>query len=146
MAEEMKTLTIGSDTFKVVDGEAVHCCAQTLTEEQKAQARANIGAAAEGSGGGSAASDPVVFTMNPETGEATCSKTYDECLALVSNGNFDAVMNAGMGDSSAYFKSAMVVDLGGMIIYGFANAAMLASGEPLSLTVFIVTPDGVTMN
>lgn len=47
MSNEMKTLTIGSDTFTVVDGEAVHCCAQTLTEEQKEQARANIGAICE---------------------------------------------------------------------------------------------------
>lgn len=50
MANEMKTLTIGSDTFKVVDGDAVHCCAQALTEEQKAQACANIGMPYEESG------------------------------------------------------------------------------------------------
>ena len=42
---EMKTLTIENDTFKIVDGDAVHFDEQTLTEEQKAQARANIGLA-----------------------------------------------------------------------------------------------------
>ena len=40
---EMKTLTIGEDTFVVVDREAVHFTEQTLTEEQKAQVRENIG-------------------------------------------------------------------------------------------------------
>ena len=44
MTEEMKTLTIGDTTFKVVDDEAVHYCEQTLTDEQKKQACANIGA------------------------------------------------------------------------------------------------------
>lgn len=44
MAIEMKTLTIGSTTYDVIDSDAVHSCAQTLTEAQKAQARANIDA------------------------------------------------------------------------------------------------------
>lgn len=48
---EMKTQRIeDEDTgemveYKLVDADAVHCCEQELTEEQKAQARANIGAA-----------------------------------------------------------------------------------------------------
>ena len=42
---EMKTLTAGGETYTVTDGNAVHFHeAQSLTEEQKAQARANIGA------------------------------------------------------------------------------------------------------
>lgn len=40
---DMKTLTIGKQTFDVVDGKSVHFTEQTLTEEQKAQARENIG-------------------------------------------------------------------------------------------------------
>lgn len=60
MAVEMKTLTIGDETFTVVDGEAVHCCAQELTEEQKAQARANIGAVCPDDLGATATFTPSV--------------------------------------------------------------------------------------
>ena len=42
--EKMKTLTIGSAQFDIYDDEAVRFTEQTLTEEQKAQVRANIGA------------------------------------------------------------------------------------------------------
>lgn len=43
--KEMKTLSFagGSDTYKVVDSEAVHFTEQTLTAEQKAQVIANLG-------------------------------------------------------------------------------------------------------
>lgn len=43
--KEMKTLSLSgsSDTYKVVDGEALHFTAQTLTAEQKAQVIANLG-------------------------------------------------------------------------------------------------------
>lgn len=44
---EMKTLTIGENTFAVVDSEAVHFTEQALTEEQKEQTRNNIGAVDE---------------------------------------------------------------------------------------------------
>ena len=47
--EKMKTLTIGSSQFDIYDDEAVRFTEQSLTEEQKAQARANIGAASGGS-------------------------------------------------------------------------------------------------
>lgn len=40
---DMKTLTIGGITFKVVDDEAVRHTPQELSEEQQAQARENIG-------------------------------------------------------------------------------------------------------
>lgn len=40
----MKTLTVGEQTYKIVDDNAVHFAEQTLTTEQQAQARANIGA------------------------------------------------------------------------------------------------------
>jgi hypothetical protein len=43
--EKMKTLTIGSTQFDVYDDEAVRFTEQTLTDEQKAQARENIRAA-----------------------------------------------------------------------------------------------------
>lgn len=42
--EEMKTLTIGGIKFDIVDDGAVRHVAQELTDEQKAQARENIGA------------------------------------------------------------------------------------------------------
>lgn len=43
--KEMKTLTIGGQTYEIVDGNAVHFDGtQTLTPEQQAQARENIGA------------------------------------------------------------------------------------------------------
>lgn len=41
---EMKTLTIGEDTYEVVDANAVHVTEQALTEEQQAQVKANIDA------------------------------------------------------------------------------------------------------
>lgn len=42
---EMKTLTMGGKTRKVVDGNAVHFDApQDLTPEEQAQARDNVGA------------------------------------------------------------------------------------------------------
>lgn len=41
--EKMKTLTIGNTQFDIYDDEAVRFTEQTLTAEQKAQARANIG-------------------------------------------------------------------------------------------------------
>lgn len=47
---DMKTLTIGGVTFTVVDGEAVHFTEQTLTEEQKSQARTNLGIVGNGNG------------------------------------------------------------------------------------------------
>lgn len=40
---DMKTLTVGENTYTVVDGSAVHFTEQTLTAEQRAQARKNIG-------------------------------------------------------------------------------------------------------
>ena len=40
----MKTLTIGDVTFDIYDDMAVRFEEQTLTEEQKAKARENIGA------------------------------------------------------------------------------------------------------
>jgi hypothetical protein len=43
--EKMRTLTIGGISFDVTDDNAVTFTEQTLTEEQKAQARENIGAA-----------------------------------------------------------------------------------------------------
>lgn len=42
--EKMKTLTINGITFDIIDDEAVRIIAQNLLEEQKAQARENIGA------------------------------------------------------------------------------------------------------
>lgn len=42
--KDMKTLTVGEQTYKIVDDNAVHFTEQTLTPEQQAQARANIGA------------------------------------------------------------------------------------------------------
>lgn len=42
---DMKTLAIGETTYTVVDANAVHFTEQTLTDEQKAQTRENIGAA-----------------------------------------------------------------------------------------------------
>ncbi len=41
--KEMRTLTIGDNTYKVTDSEAVCYCEQILTEEQRIQARENIG-------------------------------------------------------------------------------------------------------
>lgn len=43
--KDMKTLSFsgGTDTYKVVDGEAVHFTEQTLTAEQKAQVLSNLG-------------------------------------------------------------------------------------------------------
>lgn len=41
--EKMKTLTVGGVTFDIVDDGAVRFTEQTLTDEQKAQARENIG-------------------------------------------------------------------------------------------------------
>jgi hypothetical protein len=43
--EKMKTLTVGGTTFVIVDDGTVRFTEQNLTEEQKAQARDNIGAA-----------------------------------------------------------------------------------------------------
>ena len=49
---KMKTLTVNGQTFPVYDGGTVRYDeAQALTEEQKAQARKNIGVAKAGSGG-----------------------------------------------------------------------------------------------
>lgn len=45
---DMRTLTVGGIKFEIKDDDAVLFVEQTLTEEQKAQARANIGAAAIG--------------------------------------------------------------------------------------------------
>lgn len=43
--KEMKTLKLpnSQDTYKIVDGEALHFTEQTLTEEQKEQAKINLG-------------------------------------------------------------------------------------------------------
>ena len=43
----IKTLTVNGKTYTIRDPEAVLCGTQTLTDEQKAQARANIGALTE---------------------------------------------------------------------------------------------------
>ena len=48
---DMKTLTMGGQTYTVRDAESVHFTEQTLTDEQKAQARKNIGVVENGSGG-----------------------------------------------------------------------------------------------
>ena len=42
--QKMKTLTIGNVQFDIFDDEAVRFTEQELTDEQKAQARENIGA------------------------------------------------------------------------------------------------------
>ena len=43
--KEMKTLKLpnSQDIYKIVDGEALHFTEQTLTEEQKEQAKINLG-------------------------------------------------------------------------------------------------------
>ena len=41
--KDMKTLTVGGETFKVVDADAVRTTPQTLTEDQKDQVRINLG-------------------------------------------------------------------------------------------------------
>ena len=41
---ETKTLTIGKEILKIVDGGAVRFTEQTLTDKEKAVARANTGA------------------------------------------------------------------------------------------------------
>lgn len=48
--KEMKTLKLPSsqDTYKVVDSEAVHFTSQTLTDEQKAQVKTNLGISESG--------------------------------------------------------------------------------------------------
>ena len=144
MANEMKTLTIGGNTFKVVDGDAVHCCEQALTEEQKAQARANIGAAAEGGGGAAAAPDPVVFTMSADTGETTCNKTYEECLERCASGNIDAELHMGMMGavlgimkSSSYVSGAMTGE--DSVKYYFSSP----SDGMMTALLVTVGPDGV---
>lgn len=43
---EMKILTVNGIEYEVTDGKAVRITAQALTDDQQAQARANIGAAA----------------------------------------------------------------------------------------------------
>jgi hypothetical protein len=43
----IKTLTVNGKTYTIRDPEAILCGAQALTDEQKAQARANIGALTE---------------------------------------------------------------------------------------------------
>lgn len=95
MEAEMKTLIIGETTFNLVDSLAVRCCSQELTEEQKSQARSNIGAAAiggGGGGGGGAAVEPVVFTLNAETGEVACNKNYAEALAMFNDRQLSAAL------------------------------------------------------
>lgn len=116
MANEMKTLTIGSDTFKVVDGDAVHV------------------------------SDRVVFTMDADTMETTCDKTYAECLELVSNNNCDAVMILANESVKTCIKSVFGMVMHEDVMYGFANSDISASGAQLTLSSLIVTPDGVVMN
>lgn len=43
----IKTLTVNGKTYTIRDPEAVLCGTQALTDEEKAQARANIGALTE---------------------------------------------------------------------------------------------------
>lgn len=43
----IKTLTVNGKTYTIRDPEAILCGTQTLTDEQKTQARANIGALSE---------------------------------------------------------------------------------------------------
>lgn len=43
----IKTLTVNGKTYTIRDPEAILCGTQTLTNEQKAQARQNIGALSE---------------------------------------------------------------------------------------------------
>ena len=140
MAEEMKTLTIGSDTFTVVDGEAVHCCAQDLTEEQKAQARANIGAAAEGSGGGAAAYDPIVFTMDAGTGELSCNKTYDECVEQLLNNQFDVSFTS---DDGEYLTAGKVSYI--EMAKDGSGISYMCTFAGMSIAV-VFTQEGITMS
>lgn len=73
MATKMKTLTINNVTYDITDDSAVSFVeAQTLTEEQKEQARANIGAAAIGEGGSGGASSWEELTDRP------FGSTYEE--------------------------------------------------------------------
>lgn len=135
---DMKMLTIGNETFQVVDGNAVHCCAQDLTEEQKAQARLNIGAAAIGSGGGGAASDPVVFMMDMETMELTCNKAYDEARQAIRDMQFDVMLAVpgGMGVASIA-RAAMCQIEGDTVMY------LLGAGD--STMTLIYSPEGITL-
>ena len=140
MEAEMKTLIIGETTYNLVDSLAVRCCSQELTEEQKSQARSNIGAAAIGSGGGGgggAAVEPVVFTLNAETGEVACNKNYAEALAMFNDKQLNAVLYQaaeGMAALSPCLTAMLSMDA---LVYAFSV------GESF-MTVYF-TPDGAML-
>lgn len=132
MANEMKTLTIGSDTFTVVDGEAVHCCAQDLTEEQKAQARANIGAAA--------AYDPIVFTTEDNGESINCNKTFDEAMAMFDNMQTEALY---LMDVPEYNACAMARNIGATLLDGVLMYSFVQNAS--EITAILLTPAGAMM-
>lgn len=78
---EMKTITIGGEMFTVVDGEAIHFTKQTLTEEQKAQARKNIGVD-DASGGLSITDD----------GEGNVTITSSGSVSITDDGNGNVII------------------------------------------------------
>lgn len=138
MATEMKTMTVGYTTYKVVDSDAIHCTAQSLTDEQKVQARANIGAAAAGSGGGGgAAADPAVFTLDAETGEVTCDKNYAEALAMYNDRQMNAVLLMPSEGEGLLFACLMT---------GFStNALVYVFWSDGGVIVVYYTPDGAML-
>ena len=78
---KMSTLEINENSYDIVDDSAVHFTEQTLTNEQKAQARENIGLTGELSGRTEVLSgyryslnapDQTSFTLNPATGVSDC--------------------------------------------------------------------------
>lgn len=96
---EMKTLTVNSQTFQVKDENAVAVTEQTLTEEQKAQARTNIGAL-----GANAVVDTLEFlgtnqaefvsihseSINQDS-PALIFSSYEDCLPPVLRGISDGI-------------------------------------------------------
>ena len=88
--KEMKTLTINGESYAITDDGAIRFSnEQSLTPEQQAQARANIGAAAPGEGGGGGADEKAiieklapVFTKKGEV--VTCNPVEGYPLEVVS--------------------------------------------------------------
>ena len=140
---DIQKIKIGEQEYTLKDGSAVAFDeAQALTEEQKQQARENIGAAAEGE---SAAMQTLTFT-------GAVSATYDGSTAVsvkIPTSGWEAVLKSAGVNANSYVaipgSAAKLYHAFYIALCMTSTASVYTTIVPTSMlsgTMYIVLPDG----
>lgn len=123
--KEMKTLTLGGQTFKVVDEDAVRVTEQSLSHEQKVQTRKNIGITTgidTLSWDGNTSGKTMVFFDNSNGGKDPLVRVSDVILTrsdIPDEGSYQIIYDMSYGDIRyPITPESITVYTNGVIILG----------------------------